>query len=122
MMYMLDFKGIGPEIAPGQLESAIEGLKDGGNLQDALAQRGALPATIEAWAISRELVVTDRGLGGDRWHIGIPFDEAVLALHFMLDAEKVFAEALKHRWICLHLMTWSRGEDKPTNKQGGAQP
>jgi hypothetical protein len=115
---MLDFKGRTPgSMVSGEaMRKAIETM----DFRDALSKLGALPDQVGAWCVSRNLLVSDRGMGGDRWHMGIPFEDPLLGLSTMLAAEKQFEYVLRKGWLSLHLMSWGKldGPDLPETAHG----
>jgi hypothetical protein len=119
---MLDFKGRTPgSMVSGEaMQEAMETL----DFKNALSKLGALPDQVAAWCESRHLLVTDRGMGGDRWHMGIPFEDPLLGLSTMLAAEKQFEYALRKGWLSLHLMSWGKldGPDLPASGHGISAP
>ena len=112
--YMLDFKGVTTEISEETMKEAVSSM----DFKDAQSRIGSLPQEIEKWAERNMIDISDRGLGGDRWHIGIPFNSPLIALHFMIAAEQQFKEALEKGWLVMHLITWARRKEGDANDQG----
>jgi hypothetical protein len=117
MAYMLDFWGR----APAELtEEKAQRVLESRDFKGEMAEYGALPQQIEKWAAARKLIVTDRGFGSDRWHIGIPFDEFGPAIATWQAAERDFAEAFLRKWVKLKLMNgWGGCEEGQENCQCG---
>jgi len=107
--YMLDFWG---NTGNADGEAMMEALKTM-DFKDALAKQGSLPQVIEAWVVQENYKVSDRGLGGDRWHLGIPFDDLTEAFAFFVRAEKKFQMAIEKKWVSLKLMNgWMASSER----------
>lgn len=119
--YMLDFKGMEPNDVSSKenFEQALATM----DFKTALERRGSLPTNIHNWCETNHLMISDRGMGGDRWHIGIPFSDPVLALHFMLKAEEQFRIPIENGRLSIHLITWGRSKEPPPTgvQHGGTQ-
>lgn len=115
--YMLDFKGRGSEVSDDTMKQVAEDVATPGALAGHMGRMGSLPTQIDGWLKDRGLAPSDRGMGGDRWHIGIPFESATEAMDVMQRAEYDFKDAISRGWLSLYLMTWSR---EPLRADGGA--
>ena len=108
MAYMWDFTG--REEASG--ETMIAALKTR-DFKDAVAKHGTLPQMIGSWADGQGLVVTDRSVGTGGWQLGIPFQALAAAVTVFTQAEVVFGEALKRKWMTMSLSNgWSEVSEK----------
>jgi hypothetical protein len=116
---MLDFKGRTPgdEATKEQMQAFLDQALTTPGVHSAIVSRGALLQTVLAWCENVGLKVTDSGIGGDRWHVGIPFDDPLHALSAMLQARCQFHQAIKRGWVSLALMTW--GSDGEWNDPWG---
>ena len=120
---MLDFKGREPGLTldDAAMSRTVDAAVQGSDaLQLSMGQMGSLPQNVDTWCKSLGMKPTDRGMGGDRWHIGIPFSDPLLALSFMLKAERQFEAALESGRLSLHLMSWGRTKPGPANDQSPA--
>lgn len=107
--YMFDFCG---NTGNASEETMMEALKTM-DFQDALAKQGSLPQAIEAWVVQENYKISDRGLGGQQWHLGIPFDDLTEAFSFFVRAEKKFRMAIDKKWVSLKLMDgWLASDEK----------
>jgi len=110
--WMLDFKGTHAAIPKGRVDGVVEALQAGDperareDIASGLDACGSLVQEVKKFIADSGLTYSDSGFGSDRWHIGIPFKDPLLALSFMLRARERFREALKRNWLSLHLMTW----------------
>lgn len=111
--WMLDFKGTNAETSVGHAKETVEALQAGDperareTIAAGLDACGSLVQEVKKFIAESGLTYSDSGFGEDRWHIGIPFEDPLIALSFMIHARARFREALKHHWLSLHLITWS---------------
>lgn len=102
--WMVDCNGDEGEAGASDMIRALGDLDFAGYIE----RQGGLASSVQRAIVDYGASITDRGGGGGRWHIGVPFDDLDDAKDYLDYMTRTFSSAIASGSLRFALKTWSR--------------
>lgn len=103
IQWMVDVKGNNSEFEYNDLNILTQGVEN--DVDDLINAQGSLANQVQKVIESHGFQITDRGIGGNRWHVGVPCNEAdsrslcsLLQQTFRKSLEVGAIKVVRHFW------------------------